>query len=329
MIVTATLQLWHTATSGTWQLNAWQPLSETPSLLQAVVALTILDFTGYWLHRLFHTQLLWPLHRLHHLPTQLDWFIALRFHPLDSFISLAVFTILFDTFAIPTNVIAPYFVFNMLYNLFVHSNVNFAWGKRQHLFNDPHFHALHHTPEGMRKNFSGCIFKIWDFIFGTALKTPVVHQPSEKESWSELWQALLFPYAIKKGASLFIALIICAQFSQVFLKDDVFPFTHAIYYTDAAARPKISITVTTAKEVFDLYPWLPAERLIWHYERLQYNFRTRGESVVIEDIDRHTSAIRDIVLDVPQSLRLPGNKITFCAKATWDAPADCFYEQIF
>jgi sterol desaturase/sphingolipid hydroxylase (fatty acid hydroxylase superfamily) len=44
-----------------------------PPALGFLVLLVVLEFGGYWLHRAFHTNpLLWRLHAVHHLDTEVD-----------------------------------------------------------------------------------------------------------------------------------------------------------------------------------------------------------------------------------------------------------------
>src|SRR5690349_21118919 len=41
------------------------------------------QFCDYWTHRLNHTRLFWPLHRIHHSATSLSPLVAYRFHPME------------------------------------------------------------------------------------------------------------------------------------------------------------------------------------------------------------------------------------------------------
>lgn len=60
-------------------------LARQPLWLQALEAILVAEFCGYWSHRLMHeTPLLWRLHKVHHSSERLDWLAAARFHPLES-----------------------------------------------------------------------------------------------------------------------------------------------------------------------------------------------------------------------------------------------------
>ena len=63
-----------------------------PSRWWAVaVAFLGLDLAIYWQHRLFHrVPLFWRLHRVHHADTAFDVTLAVRFHPLEIALSMAI-----------------------------------------------------------------------------------------------------------------------------------------------------------------------------------------------------------------------------------------------
>ncbi|MEO6154335.1 MAG: sterol desaturase family protein, partial [Thermomonas sp.] len=62
-----------------------------PDWLEFGIALVLLDLAIYCQHRLLHAcPLLWRLHRVHHTDRTLDATSALRFHPLEILLSLAI-----------------------------------------------------------------------------------------------------------------------------------------------------------------------------------------------------------------------------------------------
>jgi sterol desaturase/sphingolipid hydroxylase (fatty acid hydroxylase superfamily) len=64
-------------------LNGYGPMARLPVWAQASVLIVALDFVQYWLHRLFHTDALWPFHAIHHSAEELDWTTTYRIHPVN------------------------------------------------------------------------------------------------------------------------------------------------------------------------------------------------------------------------------------------------------
>ncbi|MBM3139025.1 MAG: sterol desaturase family protein [Chloroflexi bacterium] len=59
-----------------------EPVRGQPAWLQALVIVLLVDFTGYWSHRVFHAWgPAWRLHAIHHSSTQVGWLSAARLHP--------------------------------------------------------------------------------------------------------------------------------------------------------------------------------------------------------------------------------------------------------
>jgi len=67
-------------------LQGFGPLGRQPRLDQAMQMIIVIDFTGYWLHRAFHSRRLWPFHAIHHSSTDLDWLSAARVHPVNDIV---------------------------------------------------------------------------------------------------------------------------------------------------------------------------------------------------------------------------------------------------
>ncbi|MDT8437808.1 MAG: sterol desaturase family protein [Wenzhouxiangellaceae bacterium] len=62
-----------------------------PAWIEIMVAVLLLDLAIYWQHRLMHTlPWLWRLHRVHHCDPGFDVTTALRFHPLEIALSMAI-----------------------------------------------------------------------------------------------------------------------------------------------------------------------------------------------------------------------------------------------
>jgi sterol desaturase/sphingolipid hydroxylase (fatty acid hydroxylase superfamily) len=123
------------------------------------------DLVYYWVHRAAHTvPVLWRFHAIHHSTEHLRWTSALRAHPLEVYVHVAVALPLF-VLGFPLDVFAAILAVSAVYALVIHANVNVSAG---YLLNSPRFHAWHHArdvKDGV-VNFAGC-FPIIDALFGT------------------------------------------------------------------------------------------------------------------------------------------------------------------
>jgi sterol desaturase/sphingolipid hydroxylase (fatty acid hydroxylase superfamily) len=144
------------------------PLSRQPGWLQAVQIYVLIDFCGYWTHRLFHRGGWWPFHAVHHSSEDLDWLGSLRVHPVNEMVNkLAQVTpvLLLGYNPAVTLTTAPVLT---LYAIFLHANVNWDLGPLRCFLASPVFHRWHHSREreAWDKNFAG-LLPLWDIIFGT------------------------------------------------------------------------------------------------------------------------------------------------------------------
>ncbi len=126
------------------------------------------SFFDYWNHRVQHTRLLWPLHRMHHSATTLTLFTSHRSNP---------FLLLFEPFVRvwPYIILLPepmylimFGTFNYIYQLLVHSNLRSDWGWfGRWILISPAAHRIHHSnnPDHYGRNLSVAV--IWDRMFGT------------------------------------------------------------------------------------------------------------------------------------------------------------------
>lgn len=143
-----------------------------------LVGILLLDLVIYWQHRLFHRiPILWRLHRMHHSDTAIDVSTALRFHPLEIMLSMAVKMATVVILGVPPVAVI---IFEALLNfsaMFNHANWNL--GERTdrvlaRVLVTPDLHRIHHSvrPE-MHTNF-GFFLSIWDRLFGTRKTEPDV-----------------------------------------------------------------------------------------------------------------------------------------------------------
>lgn len=163
---------------GIVSLAAVRPLG-----LQVLVALLLLDFTRYWVHRADHrVPFLWQFHRVHHSTEQLDATAGLRMHVVDivqlTAIPLVLFGLLFDVSSFSPAALPLALSVGALFDSFEHSNLRYslnhpvarAWNM---VFNNPLFHSWHHTRDGVKKDGNyGQALTIWDRMFGSDVTEP-------------------------------------------------------------------------------------------------------------------------------------------------------------
>lgn len=134
-----------------------------------IITFIIIDFNGYWVHRLDHkVNLFWNLHVIHHSSEEFNLACALR-QSISAFFNL--FTILLLPAAligVPWEVIAFVAPIQLFAQFWYHTRHIKKMGFLEKILVTPSHHRVHHAvnPEYMDKNLSQ-IFIIWDKLFGT------------------------------------------------------------------------------------------------------------------------------------------------------------------
>jgi sterol desaturase/sphingolipid hydroxylase (fatty acid hydroxylase superfamily) len=152
-------------------------VAPTPQWLAIIVAVVALDLVIYLQHVTFHAvPMLWRIHRMHHTDLDLDVTSGVRFHPIESAISMAIKLAAIVLLGAPA---AGVFAFEVLLNassLFNHSNVAIARSADallRQLIVTPDMHRVHHSVL-VRETNSNFGFNLpwWDRLFGTYRAQP-------------------------------------------------------------------------------------------------------------------------------------------------------------
>ncbi len=151
-----------------WMLGGWQVVQALPGAVRIVMAIFLVDFIIYWIHRAQHEfELLWRTHAWHHSIEQLYWFSGFRTSFLHSFIynvpQAAVPMLVFNLSPLEAGI---GYSIGLLIQFWEHTNIDVEIGPLNHLIITPAYHRVHHSTAHSRTNF-GTTFSLWDRLFGT------------------------------------------------------------------------------------------------------------------------------------------------------------------
>lgn len=146
-------------------------------LLSLAVLLLALDGASYALHRLCHAvPLLWRVHAVHHLDTEVDATTSHRHHTLDAVLSAAVLAPVVAVLGASPTILFAAISLRLGFALVTHANLRLPeradrWLRR--VVVTPDFHRLHHRSDARHtdSNF-GAMFTLFDHLFGTASDAP-------------------------------------------------------------------------------------------------------------------------------------------------------------
>ena len=144
-----------------------------PLWLQIIVALVVLDFVQWCVHRMLHrVPALWELHKAHHSvqDEEMDWIVSFRFSWLEVIVYKTVLYLPLVFFGFLWEALMFHAIFGTAIGHLNHSHLDVGHGPWRYILNSPRMHIWHHYYEGDAKttvNY-GIIFSAWDWIFGTA-----------------------------------------------------------------------------------------------------------------------------------------------------------------
>jgi sterol desaturase/sphingolipid hydroxylase (fatty acid hydroxylase superfamily) len=153
------------------------PLLDLPGWLAVALAFLVLDVAIYWQHRLFHrVPLFWRLHRVHHADTAFDVTMAVRFHPLEIVLSMAIKFAVIAALGAPPLAVLLFEVALSAGSLFTHADLRLPPRldrALRRLLVTPDMHRVHHSVhvDETDSNFSFHL-SLWDHVFGTYRDQP-------------------------------------------------------------------------------------------------------------------------------------------------------------
>lgn len=175
-ITIATAALWaaNTAMANNWGLLH---LVDLPVVLSFVISLVLLDLAIYGQHRASHQwKWLWRLHKVHHTDLDFDVTTAIRFHPIEIFISMAYKVICILIIGVNPIAVLMFEIILSSCALFNHSNIRIPLAIDKVirlLLVTPDMHRVHHSVIQTETDSNyGFSISIWDRLFNSYTAQP-------------------------------------------------------------------------------------------------------------------------------------------------------------
>lgn len=167
----------------------------------AVAALLITSFIGYWLHRVEHRGgWLWSVHGIHHVPDKVNLTNNGVVHMFEVVLSALLTQLPLVVLGISEAGMFIAGLFTVLQGYFIHANINVNLRPLHWLIATPELHRFHHSNKMVEAGNYGAEVMIWDKLFGTSvwhanqesLQIGVV-DPSKFPSPFSIWRGILHP----------------------------------------------------------------------------------------------------------------------------------------
>ncbi len=150
---------------------------ELPGLMAGVLAFLFLDLAVWFQHLVSHKiPLLWRIHQVHHADGDVDVTTALRFHPVEIFLSFLWKAVVIALLGAPVEAVL---LFEIVLNgaaMFNHANVALPQSVDRWLrllVVTPDMHRVHHSAEVSETDSNyGFNLSIWDRMFKTYIAQP-------------------------------------------------------------------------------------------------------------------------------------------------------------
>lgn len=144
-------------------------LQALPGAVKIILAIFVVDFIIYWIHRAQHRfDVMWRTHAWHHSIEHMYWFAGFRTSFAHSFLynipQAMVPMLLFKLSPLQAGIGYSIALFIQFWE---HTNVKVNLGSLRWLFITPQYHRVHHSATRHSGMNLGTTFSIWDRLFGT------------------------------------------------------------------------------------------------------------------------------------------------------------------
>ncbi len=150
---------------GAW--FGWRLAADWPFWLSVPATILLADFLQYWLHRALHSDMLWPLHAIHHAAADLTPLTAARNHPIDDFLTSLTSAVAMLTLGAPDAAMLWAATLLNVQAVVVHSNMPVPLWLEKTIVAGPRLHRLHHSFLRDEHDNNFAAFPVWDRLFGT------------------------------------------------------------------------------------------------------------------------------------------------------------------
>jgi sterol desaturase/sphingolipid hydroxylase (fatty acid hydroxylase superfamily) len=152
-----------------------------PWWIAVPVTLLVRSLANYGFHVISHkVPLLWRLHRVHHCDVHLDVSSALRAHPIELVVLLALTLPVVAIFGLSAVALAAYESVEVIANMITHANIRVPKAVERYagwLLITPAVHRLHHSSLQLETDSNyGNVFSFWDRLFGTYRGEAINHE---------------------------------------------------------------------------------------------------------------------------------------------------------
>ena len=136
---------------------------------QLALALVVVEFFQYWLHRLGHEKdWLWRFHATHHSAPRLYWLNASRFHAVDITLLNLGFIVPLVALGAEAPVFTLWVVASTVHGICQHANMQIRCGPLNWIFSMAELHRWHHSQLIRESNTNyGLNLILWDIVFRT------------------------------------------------------------------------------------------------------------------------------------------------------------------
>ena len=169
---------------------------------QLVLALVVVEFFQYWVHRLQHeTDIMWRFHATHHSAPRLYWLNAARFHLVDIGLNNLGVGIPLVALGADGSVISLWVLAASIHGICQHANMKLRCGPLNWIFSMAELHRWHHSRLTRESNTNyGQTLILWDIVFRTRF-LPKDRQPPADIGIADLdafpmtwWPQMMSPF---------------------------------------------------------------------------------------------------------------------------------------
>lgn len=137
-----------------------------------------LEFFYYWFHRVSHrVRWFWATHAVHHSATRFNLSAAVRLGWTGQLTGAFVFFLPLAWIGFHPAAIVATLALGLVYQFFLHTQVDISLGPLEWILNTPRHHRVHHASNDacLDRNY-GSVLIIFDRLFGTFATAPT-HEP--------------------------------------------------------------------------------------------------------------------------------------------------------